>query len=1107
MRDSANPEKQNETRAHPADAPTGRPFAFESTQHLASPLTRREAPIGRVDRYILLEELGAGGFGAVYRAHDDVADIQVAIKVLPPLVAHNPEELNKVRENFKLVATLRHPNIANVLHLHTVEVVDVVARSALGIAAGDHLIVMDYVPGQTITAYRNRYEDSRIPQQEAFHITARIAEALDYAHSQNIIHRDIKPANIIISPEGDVRVLDFGLAAHIRSSLSRISHDAGDTCGTPAYMAPEQWAGRRQGPGADQYGLAVLLYEMISGMVPFSSAFESNSRLVMFHAVKTETPEPLLGLSKKQNRAVLKALAKDTKDRFGSCAEFINALTGGNLPIANAGNNHRTHRTPAAESHLTGRLLVVLILLLMLAVVAHQGMREYQAYEKHRTEEQARQDAKQAQQVKIRKLLDLARTALEEKDHTAASEAVRQALEAEPDNPEAKQLQMEIKLTVGLTELVPASSEAETKWRQLEEVDRGQGFGEMLDRAKSLRDAAKGLFGAEKYGESLENYRQLLTECERLQKLDSERQAARRNREAALAAVKRAREAKAETDASELFAGATRLVESASKAFDGGDFVGSSQLWMTACAELAKAEAAAKGTLAARMAQEGYGKRLGALDAEVIQKYAEAEWEQLQLATEDAERLAREGKWSEAARRWDEAKALLTGAVAEAERNRIKTTLAPREPVEENALRAARGAEAIARAEAAKADGDWEGVLRAAGEALEKQPDSTRAKALSHEAKEALTPRLNIIAVIDDRETVGAQISLDGVPLEQRTPAKIRLERGKAYRIGVTLSPIGGTRYTPFETIFRAETGGEQELRAELKRTSLPPDLAAAENADQASLEGLADGSREAQEQQKQAAAELGLPIEVRTWQTDLRFRLIPLGTLSIDLPPVAGTAPEGSVRRATLSMPFYVSRNEVTQKQWVEVMGALPESTTESGQNTPVTGMTWDEADTFCRELATLEGVPEGTYRLLTEAEWEYSCRAGTDARFVVGDDGSALDRAAWIKGKANADSPQPVGQKQPNAWGLSDCHGNVREWCRDWFAPLLPGDTIDAVGPDQGTEKVVRGGSYLTPAETCASSARDMLSPASRAPDLGLRIMRGIPWFVVGAPTGNDE
>jgi len=846
---------------------------------------------------------------------------------------------------------------------------------------------------------------------------------------------------------------------------------------------------------------------MISGMVPFASAFESNSRLVMFHAVKTETPEPIPALSKKQNRALLKALAKDTKDRFSSCGEFINVLTGGNVPIAGPGNNSRAHRTTDDESHITGRLLVVLLVLLMLAVVANQGLREYRTYQKHRIEEQARQDAEQAQQVKIRELLDTARAALGERDHGAASEAVSQALEAEPDNPKAKQLQMEIKLAVGLNELVPTSSEAETKWSQLEGVDRGQGLGDILDRARSLRDAARGLLGAEKYGESLENYRQLLTECERLRNLDLERQTARRDGAAALAALERAGEANAEADASELFAGGTSLTKKASETFDGGDFVGSSKLWITACAEFAKAEAAAKGTLAVRMSKVEYETQLGALDTEMIQEHAEAEWEQLQLATEEAESLAREGKWSEAAGRWDEAKALLTNAVSEAERNRIKATHPPQKPVEGDALRSARVAEAIARAEAAKADGDWEAVLRAVGEALAEQPDSTRAKALSHEAKEALTPRLNVIAVIDGEETVGAQISLDGLPLEQRTPARIKLERGKAYRIGVTLSPIGGTRYTPFDTIFRAETGGEQELRAELKRTSLPPDLATVENPDQASLEGLADGSREAQEQQKQTAAELGLPLEVRTWQTDLRFRLIPPGTLSVDLPPTAGTAPEESVRRATLSMPFYVSRNEITQKQWVEVMGALPESTTGSGQDTPVSGMTWDEANTFCRELATLEGMPEGTYRLLTEAEWEYACRAGTNTRFAVGDDGSALDRVAWIKGKESADLPQPVGQKQPNAWGLSDCHGNVREWCRDWFAPLLPGDTIDAVGPDQGTGKVIRGGSHLSPAEACGSSERDMLPPTSRALDVGLRIMRGIPWFVVGVPASNDE
>ena len=284
--------------------------------------------LGKVDRYTLLEKLGQGGFGAVFRAYDEVTKTEVAVKALPPLVAHNPEELEGVRANFTLVERLSHPQIAALKHLHEVHQADAGAQGEAGLAPGDFLVVMEYVVGATLSRHARQYADGKMPVAEALGVGEDIAGALDFAHSEKVIHRDIKPSNIMLATGGKVKVLDFGLAAEVHSSLSRVSQQPSDTSGTRPYMAPEQWAGQEQGSAADQYALAALLYELLSGRVPFQGAFATNDPLVMRGAVETKFPEPLPQLTKQQNQALLKGLAKAPAERFGSCSELLGAMRG-----------------------------------------------------------------------------------------------------------------------------------------------------------------------------------------------------------------------------------------------------------------------------------------------------------------------------------------------------------------------------------------------------------------------------------------------------------------------------------------------------------------------------------------------------------------------------------------------------------------------------------------------------------------------------------------------------------------------------------------------------------------------------------------------------------
>ncbi|MBR6312115.1 MAG: serine/threonine protein kinase, partial [Oscillospiraceae bacterium] len=274
-------------------------------------------------RYEVLSELGRGGMGVVYRCLDGVSGIEVALKALPPEVAHNREEMEDVRDNFQLVSRLVHQNIAAVRNLEK------------GDSIGDYYIVMELVTGENLRQWmrRTRREKGEITIDDAMPILRQVAEALDYAHGKKVMHRDVKPGNIMLSSDGQAKVMDFGLAAQIHSSLSHVSLAYHGTSGTQSYMAPEQWRGKAQGAAADQYALAVMAYEMLSGHLPFDAVDAD----VLKKAVLEETADPIDGLPESSNRALQRALSKNAADRFPTCGEFVDALSGAKASASSSG--------------------------------------------------------------------------------------------------------------------------------------------------------------------------------------------------------------------------------------------------------------------------------------------------------------------------------------------------------------------------------------------------------------------------------------------------------------------------------------------------------------------------------------------------------------------------------------------------------------------------------------------------------------------------------------------------------------------------------------------------------------------------------------------------
>jgi formylglycine-generating enzyme required for sulfatase activity len=196
----------------------------------------------------------------------------------------------------------------------------------------------------------------------------------------------------------------------------------------------------------------------------------------------------------------------------------------------------------------------------------------------------------------------------------------------------------------------------------------------------------------------------------------------------------------------------------------------------------------------------------------------------------------------------------------------------------------------------------------------------------------------------------------------------------------------------------------------------------------------------------------------------------------------------EGPQHKVRISKAFYMGTTEVTQAQWKAVMGNNPSQF--QGDDLPVETVSWIDCQEFLKILSAKGGK---TYRLPTEAEWEYACRAGTTTRFNAGDEDKALNEVGWYPGNSESKT-HPVGQKKPNAWGLYDMHGNVLEWCQDWYGGegyYKSSPAVDPTGPAQSDCRLMRGGSLRYDPGRCRSASRYGEAPVNRGDDVGFRVV----------------
>ncbi|HBY59232.1 MAG TPA: hypothetical protein DEH78_05390, partial [Solibacterales bacterium] len=268
--------------------------------------------------YHLIEKLGEGGMGVVWRAHDTRLERDVALKILPPDPAGDPVRKQRFAREARSASALSHPNIITVFEINE--------------DRGVPFIAMEYVRGHTLA---HILRSGALSVERAVPYALEIAAALDHAHKAGIVHRDLKPGNVMITPEDRVKVLDFGLAKHYRASESTLAAEAtvtvqlteaGTTMGTVAYMSPEQSVGDPVDHRSDIFSFGAVFYQMLTGALPFQATTQAG----LLRAIHLEEPRPVADLRPGApplcDKIIAKAMEKKPEDRYQSMAELVRDL-------------------------------------------------------------------------------------------------------------------------------------------------------------------------------------------------------------------------------------------------------------------------------------------------------------------------------------------------------------------------------------------------------------------------------------------------------------------------------------------------------------------------------------------------------------------------------------------------------------------------------------------------------------------------------------------------------------------------------------------------------------------------------------------------------------
>jgi formylglycine-generating enzyme required for sulfatase activity/tRNA A-37 threonylcarbamoyl transferase component Bud32 len=1042
------------------------------TRYQAAAVYQGKASTLLVGNYLILDRIGAGGMGQVFRARHRKMDRVVALKVLPKKSMASPDAVERFQREVKAAAKLTHPNI-------------VTAHDA-DEAGGTHFLVMELVEGSDLSALVK--SEGPLPIAKALSCILQAARGLQHAHAAGVIHRDIKPSNLLLDKNGKIKILDMGLA-RITDSNPETGDNApgeltqtGSMMGTVDYMAPEQALNTHQADArADVYSLGCTLYYLLTGRPPYSG--ETAMKRLVAHR---ESPIPTLRAARPEVSAELdriyhRMVAKQVAERYQSMNEVIAALEpltrtpapapAAVVPLA-TGGSRRTLMLGA------GGAVVVIVLLVGFA------MRPKPAADEP-PEPLARAPVSVTPAAPSVQTASNAPAKPLEQPAATVPPVVQQPADAKPaEPPPVTPAPVAVKPDAPVTPAAPSP----------------------------LPIAAPTIVAMQPPAAAAPQR-------------DAEAPAAVRRpvpdaaaQKTALAVIKQIFEA--DYAAAKTAEGKTTLARKLLAQADKTTDDPAARFVLLAEARDLAAETADTEMLDQAVDALGADYQVNALamQADIYKKLA-SKSRPAAANKALAEKALALADLATAEQQFDVAEPLLKSASLIAGKARDATLVKQARLNSEELAGLRHQLEAVNKAEAALAtSADDPDANLTLGRYLCFDQDDWQA-GLPHLAKGSDAELKNLaVKSLAAPTDAGAMLALGDAwwdAADARKGKEATLVRsGARHWYAAALPELTGINKTKVE----------KRLEESQAAAAAGPKFARATSAKPAAKGPLKPAiapfsADEAKQLQQSWAQSRRVPVEV-TNSAGMKLVFIPPGEFMLgtspeqiaaltpryrDTSPLQAEQPQHKVR---ISKPFYLGMYEVTQQEYTAVTGKNPSYYSPSGKGKdqmagvdtsrfPVESVSWADAAAFCDALSSLpaERAARRVYRLPTEAEWEFACRAGTTTLWSFGDDEKEINRFAWCNQPKTA-TPHVVGGDLPNAFGLFDMHGNINEFCLDWFTKegYVDPRFVDPQGPPTGEGRATRGGAYLNSDVANRSAVRHLSNPTYHYPERGFRVLCGV-------------
>ena len=1123
------------------------------------------------NRYEILRPLGEGGMGKVYLAKDKRFGKQVVVK-MPTMDAGDKNFKDRFMREIASLATLEHPHIVTTVDWGEIE--------------GIPFLVLRYLGGGSL---RDRITDAEgyykpMPLEGLNQWLPQIASALDFIHTKNWVHRDLKPDNILFDEAGNPYLADFGIAKALEGAPMGVKTIMGAFIGTPQYMAPEMHLGKGIGPRADQFGLAVLVYESLAGKIPFNGITPTAIFVEVIQGKARPIHELVAGIPLEKSNALMKGITKEPRDRYGSCVEFANAVTGSMLA---RGSRLVSNEIPSKPEIAGTRIETPLPIPLAIPVsmpLEITGIRIETPSKPEIASTRIETPLPVPQAIPVSMPLEITGTRIETPSKPEAAgtrietpppipleitdsiplEILGTRIET-PSNPEIVGTRIEtpppipLEITDSIIEEVPEqlnnAEEAETQSSQSDPEEFNYDSNLYSDLALTTEDyltengqmlaqLCRDLIEKEKVSKGWwikasrffkkHDVSQILGGKALLEKMEEINKLGRVSREISdnvvQLAIRILKEKKplVENEIENLINNELAEEQILGKVVKNP----TSKIVLNPPISLGQSSAIVFVILMSLLFlifgrdfnwQQGEGKEA----ADDLEK-GTGELENFSpyyLRKEVAENIGKGIKLNliliPAGKFMMGSPASENGRADFEEGQQEETLTNPfymgKYEVTQEQWEAVMGSgflwfggnpsynkgqtlpvtnvswedcqDFIKKLNAQTKGGyrlpteaEWEYACRAGtttaysyGENLTKSDaniDSSSIKALG-------SYKPNAFGLYDMHGNVWewCKVKLasfqEGSVIDPKGPAtgEYHVLRGGSYGFHGSFarcsSRIGLTQQS-----FR-----DNDIGFRLARTINPADLKKVELTEkQMELDKL--------NREKEAKAKQDELAKFVTIEKEMIF--IPAGTFLMGS-SIAEVDRKDNETQHTVNIrnSFYMSKYEVTQEHWKMAMGNNPSFT--KSEKLPVTDVSWEDCQEFIKKLNT---KTNGGYRLPTEAEWEYACRAETSTAYSFGE---SITKSDANYGDGASGKPKEIGSYKPNAFGLCDMHGNVWEWCEDRKSDYPEGEVTDPRGPATGEYRVLRGGSFSRSEVSVRSAARYFGSNSSyRDSDLGFRLVR---------------